>query len=230
MNPNVQLHDSRLLSAQLSKGTSGSGVRRLAMALVEELAGPRDLLDFGCGTGDLLRDLHERSWFKSLAGIDIVSRPAELPDEIVWLSHDLNEPLSWDRRFDVVLATEVIEHLENPRAMLRQLRELVRPGGYVILTTPNQESWRSVVSLVFDGHFAAFRGKSYPAHITALLGLDLKRIATEAGWIDIRLVPSDSGAIPKLTRITWQSVSFGLLRGKRWSDNLALVAKAPPLD
>jgi 2-polyprenyl-3-methyl-5-hydroxy-6-metoxy-1,4-benzoquinol methylase len=41
---------------------------------------------------------------------------------------------------DVVASVETIEHLENPRAFMRQLARVVKPGGVVIVSTPNQLS------------------------------------------------------------------------------------------
>jgi 2-polyprenyl-6-hydroxyphenyl methylase/3-demethylubiquinone-9 3-methyltransferase len=45
--------------------------------------------------------------------------------------------LSFDRPFDLVLAAEIIEHVAHPDAFLRQVASLVRPGGWVLLSTPN---------------------------------------------------------------------------------------------
>ncbi len=45
--------------------------------------------------------------------------------------------LSFDEPFDAVLITEIIEHVAHPDDFLRQVSRLVRPGGYIIMTTPN---------------------------------------------------------------------------------------------
>ena len=42
-----------------------------------------------------------------------------------------------DKSFDVVTATEVIEHLENPRLFLRDINRVLKPGGLCVLSTPN---------------------------------------------------------------------------------------------
>lgn len=41
------------------------------------------------------------------------------------------------RRFDTIIAAELIEHLENPYAFLRDLRSLLAPGGRLLVSTPN---------------------------------------------------------------------------------------------
>jgi 2-polyprenyl-3-methyl-5-hydroxy-6-metoxy-1,4-benzoquinol methylase len=153
-------------------------------------------------------------------------RPEGLANIVLWRRLDLNGPTDFeDGCFDVITAIEVIEHLENPRAVAREWYRLLRRGGLVLLSTPNNESWRSFLSLVFRGHFTAFRDGSYPAHITALLRQDIVRVLTEAGFGCPRFEFSDRGVLPKLTRLTWQGVSAGLLRGARFSDNLLAVAR-----
>ncbi|MDB6077814.1 MAG: hypothetical protein JWO82_1561, partial [Akkermansiaceae bacterium] len=166
--------------------------------------------------------------FPCLMGADLMGRPDDLPATIQWIACDLNLPLPVEpSSFDVVTSSEVIEHLENSRAICREWFRVLRPGGTLILSTPNCESWRSLLSLVFQGHFAAFNHQNYPAHITALLQLDLRRILTEAGFKEISFNFVPSGGIPKLGRLTWQAISGGLLKGRRFSDNLVAVARKP---
>jgi 2-polyprenyl-3-methyl-5-hydroxy-6-metoxy-1,4-benzoquinol methylase len=121
----------------------------------------------------------------------------------------------------------VIEHLENPRQVFRTAQRLLRPGGLLVLSTPNCHSIRSLVSLMVRGHFAAFGPDSYPAHITPLLLVDLERTAREAGLQPLGASYSDSGAVPGFTAMSWQRLSLGTARGKRFSDNLAFACRRP---
>jgi hypothetical protein len=94
------------------------------------------------------------------------------------------------------MAIEVIEHLENPRDLMRKLVRIAKPDGWVIVTTPNQLSMLSLLTLLVKQQFQAFQDVSYPAHLTALLEVDLKRIATECGLTAIAIDYSLSGRIP----------------------------------
>lgn len=188
-----------------------------------------DVLDFGAGYGVFTRRLHALDRFRSITAADIMSRPADLSDAIRWQAADLNEPLAQiaDRSFDLVVAVEVIEHLENPRALAREWFRLLRPGGTLIMSTPNNETLRAMSSLAYKGHFALFNDESYPAHLTALLRKDIERVLSEAGFQFGGFVFTDSGTIPGFRKLTWQALSGGLLAGLRYSDNLVAIANRP---
>ena len=60
-----------------------------------------------------------------LTAADILPRPAGLDTTTRWIEGDLNEPLPLPSgSFDVIISTEVIEHLENPRAVFREFGRL----------------------------------------------------------------------------------------------------------
>lgn len=55
---------------------------------------------------------------------------------------DLNKKLPFqDASFDLIWCSEVIEHLENPQAIIKEIERMVKPGGKYILTTPNSFFW-----------------------------------------------------------------------------------------
>lgn len=63
--------------------------------------------------------------------------------------HDLTSgPLP--ERYATIICSDVIEHVDNPIAMLRNLRESLRPGGRIIITTPNANYWRNFVHPWYD--------------------------------------------------------------------------------
>jgi len=101
---------------------------------------------------------------------------------------------------------------------------LLRPGGTVIFSTPNNESWRSLLALLFQGHFVAFGDSCYPAHITAILRKDIEHMLVEAGFSIPDFFFTDVGGIPKLPTLQWQKISGNFLKGLRYSDNLIAVS------
>ena len=211
--------------ARLSRGAGQPAVYALAARVVAglDLAPGARLLDVGCGGGALWPAV--RRHFAGYTGVDVV-RYEGFPDDGEFYAADLESgavPLP-DESFDVVAAVETIEHLDGPRRFVRELVRLVKPGGWLIVTTPNQLSLSSLLCLLRRGQFQAFQEGPglYPAHLTALLEADLLRIARENGLEGARVHYTDSGRIP-LTPWHWPR----LLRGRWFSDNLLLVARRP---
>ena len=217
--------NSNSRAIQQSLGLSSDVIYSTGYELLEKLKVHGSILDFGSGQGRFLSMLFNLG-FEKMSGADLMEAPSQLPSLCRWVQTDLNNQLPLaDESFDVIVAIEVIEHLENPRAMIRELKRLLRPGGYIILSTPNNESVRAIFSLMMKGHFVSFLEKNYPAHITALTSLDIKRIFIENNFSEIKFIYINKGLIPGLRGVTWQNLSLGVLKGKRFSDNIFAIAR-----
>lgn len=205
--------------ARQSHGTSDAAIYEMVVKALEErgVAGGT-LVDVGCGAGQLRPFVQPR--FTRYIGIDVV-RYEDFPAEAEFTQVDLDTGRVSlpDASADVVAAVETIEHLESPRAFMRELVRLVRPGGWVVVTTPNQLSLLSLLTLIIKQRFSAFQDVHYPAHLTALLEVDLRRIAGECGLVDCAVVYSCTGRVvltplnyPKfLTRMFPQALSDNVL-------------------
>ncbi|MDO8989977.1 MAG: class I SAM-dependent methyltransferase, partial [Sideroxyarcus sp.] len=96
-----------------------------------------EVLDLAAGSGAMslrLRDMGYR-----VTATDYVSDNFRLADDIDFVPADLNQEFSneFKNQFDAVIAIEIIEHLENPRHFFRECNRALKPGGHLILTTPN---------------------------------------------------------------------------------------------
>lgn len=223
-----RLSEHRKKASDLSLGLSDSAIYQKFLEVIQREQFSGRVLDFGAGQGELTKKLYDLDVFDEVHAVDLMARPSDVNSEVSWRQADLNEEIKdWTDYFDVILAAEVIEHLENPRLVARQIFSWLKPGGVVVLSTPNNESFRSILSLVFRGHFVDFTGPSYPAHITPLVTMDLKRVLSEAGFIDPGLIFTDSGAIPKFPRYKWQQLFGKSLKGLRFSDNVLVKASKP---
>ena len=97
---------------------------------------PIKLLDIGCGTGELLREL---SPLGEVFGIDnspqAIAFCKERGLKNVSLAEGTSIPFP-DNAFDIVLCLDVLEHIENDDAALKEIRRVVKPGGIIIIFVP----------------------------------------------------------------------------------------------
>ena len=206
-----------------SQGTSDAGIYEMAAsALSEHFAGSGILVDVGCGSGQLRAFVS--SFFDKYVGVDVI-RYGEFPDDCEFHQSDLNKPIQTlpDNCSDAVTALEIVEHLENPRALFRELVRIVKPGGLILVSTPNQLSFLSLLTLVVKHLFSAFQDVHYPAHLTSLLEVDLRRIAEECGLEEISFSYTLQG---RMVLSAWHYPRFLSRRFPRaLSDNLMLIGR-----
>ena len=208
--------------ARQSLGRSQDAIYTTVARLLAERHATGTLADIGCGTGDLWRAA--AGGFARCIGIDAV-RYDGLPADVDFRVADLDTtglPMA-DGSVDVAAAVEVVEHLDNPRALVRELVRVVRRGGWIVVSTPNQLSVLSLLTLVVKGRFSAFQDGAYPAHRTALLEIDLRRIARDCRLRDEAIEYTCRGRVP-LT--PWHyPPAVARLAPRRLSDNIVLVAR-----
>lgn len=220
----VSLTANRVDAARASGGASSDRIHEVVFAEIARNGFSGVVLDFGAGRGEFSARLASTHGFERIYAADLV-RYSNLSEGVEWLEADLNDPLPLPlSSCDLIVAIEIVEHLENIRGICREWARLLRPGGRVVLTTPNNESIRAILSLIFRRHFVAFVGGTYPAHITALLQSDIRHALDEAGFTVERFFFTNEGVVPRFTRVTWQRVSRGRLGGLRFSDNFGCVA------
>jgi SAM-dependent methyltransferase len=160
-------------------------------AFFEELGGAGSLLDVGCGGGELLRAALARGW--RAAGAEPMAQAAELArsrapgaDIRVGLSSEVGFE---ERSFDVVCAFHVLEHMPDARAFLRELARFARPGGLVVVETPN---YASLLRRRHGSNWIHLRPLEHLAHFSpqtmrgafAGAGLDVVRITTPTWIVD----------------------------------------------
>jgi 2-polyprenyl-3-methyl-5-hydroxy-6-metoxy-1,4-benzoquinol methylase len=207
--------------ARLSLGRGHDRIHRTVAELLARRGAGGTLVDAGCGTGDLWRAAGGR--FERCIGLDAV-RYAGLPEDVTFRQADLDGRFPVDTAAaDVAAAVEVIEHLENPRAFVRELARITKPGGWIVVTTPNQLSALSLLTLIVKGRFSAFQEGDYPAHRTALLDVDLRRIASECGLEDVEIAFTKWGRLPLSGRHYPDAIAA--LSPRRFSDNVAMIGR-----
>lgn len=110
------------------------------------------VLDAPCGGEAALTRALIESGFDA-QGADLDTQPEEHLGK-AFTKVNLDLPLPWtDGTFDAVFSTEGIEHLENHFSFLREVCRILKPGGLLILTTPNTVALRSRVRFFGSGFF-----------------------------------------------------------------------------
>lgn len=179
-------------------------------------------VDAGCGAGNLWWRVHRS--FDRYVGVDDIRDP-DFPEAAEFVPSHLDSgrvPLAGGTA-DVVVAVEIIEHLENPRAFVRELVRLIKGGGTLIVTTPNQVSLLSLLTLLVRSRFSMFRDCDDPAHLTAILEMNLLRIANECGLVDLDIEYSRHGRMFLTSRHYHSFLSNAFPR--RLSDNILLIGR-----
>ncbi len=145
-----------------------------------------EVLDLGAGEGEFTRRLIGEN-FKAFAvdGLNIHWKNPEIPLLLANLDKDFVDVVSPDgKKYDAIVAIEIIEHLENPYSFLRQCSKLLKPNGLLFVTSPNVESITSRIIFLYTGRLKAFGECETlrPAHITPLFKWKFDLAFEEAGF------------------------------------------------
>jgi SAM-dependent methyltransferase len=119
--------------------------------LLEDLGIKRDcsVLDIGCGSGAIGRELKNRGFTRVNAiEIDEEARKNSIGVyEQIFI--DLNEALNNGRTYKLILLLDIIEHLADPQNYLEQLVPLVEDGATILISVPNITHWSIRIGMLF---------------------------------------------------------------------------------
>lgn len=123
------------------------------------------ILDAGCGEGHLIERLYNRNKGNSYYGIDIIDVALKKSKERCPFAKIEKMSVSDIRYneefFDVIICTEVIEHIYDYKKVILEFKRLLKKGGYLIITFPNENLW--TVSRFFLGR----RPVKVPDHVNS---------------------------------------------------------------
>lgn len=149
----------------------------------------KTLLEYGCAYGSASILLHE--FGLKLTSTDIselaVKRAKKLHPEITFKTHDMQKPFKMDKKFDYVLAMDVVEHLEKPEQAIKHVYDALKPGGTAIISTPNDLPYKT----------------QDPTHISVKKPEEWKKIFKAAGFSSVTVTPATYFP-PFLYRLNWR--------------------------
>jgi SAM-dependent methyltransferase len=164
------------------------GTHEAAMELIREAGvSSGSVLDLASGSGAMLARLKDGG-FNDLTAVELDAKKFGLEGvepRAVDLNGDFAKELggSSGRRFSLITAIEIIEHLDSPRHFLRECRELLEDSGTLLLTTPNIAEWMGRLKFLLTGTLRYFDDGQYRYnhHVSPLPEVQLRNLVTEVG-------------------------------------------------
>jgi len=148
-----------------------AGDNNARVASLVEATETASLLDLGCDDGTVvLERVKDKIETPSISGLDsspqkvALAKKKGVQAQVANLEHPF--PYASDS-FDLVTANQIIEHLVNIDGFLREIHRVLKPGGYLILSTENLSSWHNIAALLlgwqaFSQHLSAVRSVGNP--------------------------------------------------------------------
>jgi 2-polyprenyl-3-methyl-5-hydroxy-6-metoxy-1,4-benzoquinol methylase len=164
------------------------------------------LLDVGCGNGSFLVEMRQLGW--RVVGVEpdekAVSIAMKLGLEV--FQGSLEEAKFAAEHFDAITLNHVIEHVQDPIKLLKECHRVLKPGGKLVVTTPN------ILSLGHSVFGEYWRGLEVPRHLMLFSPQALRTCSEKAGLDVYTLRTTSKSALPM-----WTASSFirrdGMLSG-----------------
>ncbi|MFA6250191.1 MAG: methyltransferase domain-containing protein [Candidatus Shapirobacteria bacterium] len=171
------------------------------------------VLDIGCYPPILYRSLKTR--FR-IQGVTFFHPPSSDPN-IVSLNVDTTTLPYPDNTFDLVLLSEVLEHLTNPGLAISEIARVLKPSGKLLVTTPNVNRSQNIINLIFSNNIYFSLAQLFETKISD--GTIYHRHNREYTFSELVSIFS---APPLSVSKIFYSISFSPFRSKNRQDPLSL--------
>jgi 2-polyprenyl-3-methyl-5-hydroxy-6-metoxy-1,4-benzoquinol methylase len=142
---------------------------------------PGRVLEIGCGDGRSLAALRDRGW--EVHGLDLDEKAVATARQtfgLPVLCSSIGSAGFADEEFDAVVMSHVIEHVHDPIGLLRESIRVLKPGGHLVVITPNTNGW---------GHRkfgSSWIGMDRPRHLMLFTRFTLERLGKMCGLRDTK--------------------------------------------
>jgi 2-polyprenyl-3-methyl-5-hydroxy-6-metoxy-1,4-benzoquinol methylase len=167
-------------------GESGEKLTRVFVDLVKALEGVRSICDLGCGNGHITGRLAANGY--QVTGIDASTSGIQIArrayPRVQFVEALIDRELQLDH-FDLVISSDVIEHLYRPSDLLEAAASLLKPGGRLLLGTPYHGYLKNLVLAAtgkMDAHFSALHDGG---HIKFFSVSTLSKLIRNHGFEDL---------------------------------------------
>lgn len=138
------------------------------------------LLEIGCGSGDFLVEARARGF--SVSGLELSGHAAAVANSRLGsnavMQGNIENAAFPESAFDIIVFSDVLEHVRNPKSFLSSVHRCLRPGGLVFIVTPSTDSWSRAL---MRSHWMEYKIE----HLFYFNRQSLKRILNLASFVDI---------------------------------------------
>jgi len=147
----------------------------------EKFRKTNNLLDVGCGPGLFLIEAQKRGW--EVYGTEYTDKQINYLKEkgINTYQGKLNNNAFQSEQFDIIISSEVIEHINNPVEEMQHFHRLLRKGGLVYITTPN---FNALERYLLKGDYEIIE---YPEHLSYYTPTTINLLLTNNGFEKLKI-------------------------------------------
>lgn len=158
--------------------------------------GRQDVLEIGCGTGSTAISAYNSGCLGRYLGIELNHAPAEIARlrglDVITANIEQFDLSSYHQSFDVLWASEVLEHLTDPWTVIAKLVKCIRPGGQIVVSTPNVAHRSVILGLIRNKFDYTDSGVMDRSHLRWFTPKSLADLVQDAGTIIRQVMPSRS--------------------------------------
>jgi 2-polyprenyl-3-methyl-5-hydroxy-6-metoxy-1,4-benzoquinol methylase len=150
-------------------------------SILKKLSPNKNILDYGCGTAQLLGYLKKKGW--SVCGVEPSAIARANADQNIDPSEVMEDLSQVTNTYDVITLWHVLEHIPQPEDLLRQLQRHLTPTGRILIAVPNLNTWESTK---YGSNWAAY---DTPRHLWHFTQDSMARIAKKTNLQIIEIIP-----------------------------------------
>ena len=175
-------------------GESGKHLAPILVALISKQTGVRSICDLGCGNGYLANKLGVLGY--NVTGVDAaesgiaIARKFHTANDVKFVCAQFGEEivkiLPREKEFDLVVSSDVIEHLYRPAVLMETACQILKPGGHLLICTPYHGYMKNLVLSVLN-KWDAHHGVHWDGgHIKFFSVKTLTSLVSHHGFVEIR--------------------------------------------
>jgi 2-polyprenyl-3-methyl-5-hydroxy-6-metoxy-1,4-benzoquinol methylase len=154
---------------------------RWKASILEKLSPNKTILDFGCGTAQLLGYLKKKGW--TVCGVEPSATARAHADGNVNSSELLEDLSLVTATYDVITLWHVLEHIPQPEDLLKQLQQYVTLKGSIVIAVPNLNTWESNK---YGSNWAAY---DTPRHLWHFTQKSIAHLAKNTNLEIVEVIP-----------------------------------------